>query len=87
MHIPAVTDILETASHVAVYDFTPEGTWVKKGIEGTLFLFQRDVEPFYGFFVMNRLDPENLTVLLGPDLETQVLGDYLMYKLPNGLLS
>ncbi len=78
-YIPDIKFILRTSSHVAVYDFK-QHSWFKTGIEGTMFLFQRAVFPYYGFFVINRLSTQNLLVMLHPSMETKLLGDYLVYK-------
>ncbi|KAI8929172.1 hypothetical protein BC831DRAFT_444977 [Entophlyctis helioformis] len=84
-HDPFISVILDTSSHVTVYDFdAPSQAWTKRGIEGTMFVFQRTVQPMFGFFVMNRLGIDNLMISLSSDLHIEMLGDYLMYKLPDG---
>jgi hypothetical protein len=39
----------------------------------------------FGFIVLNRLEPENLLVEITADLQIQQSGDYLMYKLADGI--
>ncbi|KAJ3018088.1 hypothetical protein HKX48_003164 [Thoreauomyces humboldtii] len=83
-HDPSISQILESSSHVVVYDFDPvTKNWTKKGIEGTMFVFQRSVAPLYGLFVMNRLGLENLMVLLNADMEVQLLQEFVIYRQPD----
>ncbi|KAJ3151369.1 mRNA-decapping enzyme 1A [Geranomyces variabilis] len=83
-HDPTIVSILDSSSHVVVYDFDPETkSWTKKGIEGTMFIFQRSKLPFYGLFVMNRLALENLMVLLNADMEVQLLQEFVIYRQPD----
>ncbi|KAJ3291208.1 hypothetical protein HK104_006268 [Borealophlyctis nickersoniae] len=80
-HDALITAILDSSSHVVVYNFDSRTqSWTKKGIEGTMFIFQRSAEPLYGIFVMNRLGMENLVASLNPDMEVQLLGDYVIYR-------
>ncbi|KAJ3085792.1 hypothetical protein HK102_013829 [Quaeritorhiza haematococci] len=80
-HDRTITNILDSSSHVVVYDFdTKAQKWTKKGIEGTMFLFQRSEHPMYGFLVMNRLGVDNLQVLLSDDMEFTIMQDYVIYK-------
>ncbi|KAH6565521.1 hypothetical protein BASA50_003629 [Batrachochytrium salamandrivorans] len=83
-HDPLIESILATSSHVTVYNFEPRSqAWTKRGIEGTMFIFQRNSQPQFGFMIMNRLSTENLVVSLTSDLQFEMLGDYLIYRLPN----
>eukprot|EP00842_Homolaphlyctis_polyrhiza_P002466 jgi/Hompol1/321/HPOL_003959-RA len=85
-HDPFISNILDTSSHVTVYDFDPKSqAWNKKGIEGTMFVFQRTVQPMFGFLVMNRLSTDSLIVSLTSQMQFEMLGEYLMYKLHDGL--
>ncbi|TPX65309.1 hypothetical protein SpCBS45565_g05294 [Spizellomyces sp. 'palustris'] len=84
-HDSNIVAILDSSSHVVVYDFDQQSSsWTKKGIEGTMFVFQRSVEPFYGLFVMNRLGIENLMVLLSADMEVQLMQEFVIYRKPDG---
>ena len=49
-----------------------------------MFIYKRQSNPRYGFFVLNRLNIENLNIPLTNDMEVQILGDYLIYKTPEG---
>ncbi|KND04991.1 uncharacterized protein SPPG_00674 [Spizellomyces punctatus DAOM BR117] len=83
-HDSNIVAILDSSSHVVVYDFDQQSSsWTKKGIEGTMFVFQRSVEPFYGLFVMNRLGIENLMVLLSADMEVQLMQEFVIYRKPD----
>lgn len=51
----SIIHIIETSSHVVLYDFdTHSSQWKKRGIEGTLFLYERSQEPRFGFYILNR---------------------------------
>lgn len=52
---PYVKDILETATHVALYTFNAdENEWEKTNIEGALFVYSRNGEPYNSILIMNR---------------------------------
>ncbi|KAJ3327978.1 mRNA-decapping enzyme 1B, partial [Kappamyces sp. JEL0680] len=77
----SISAILETTSHVVLYDFElASQTWKKRGIEGTLFLYERTVEPRFGVIVLNRLGLDNLEMKISSEMQIQLSGDYLMYK-------
>lgn len=52
-HDPNVSLIVDHTSYVVLYRFA-HGAWSKTGLEGTLFIYQRDVAPYFGVFVLNR---------------------------------
>ncbi|KAJ1912962.1 hypothetical protein IWQ60_009421 [Tieghemiomyces parasiticus] len=80
-HDAAITKILDQSSHVVIYQFdAASGGWTKKGVEGTLFLFQRNRSPYYGFFVMNRLALTNFCAFLRPTLEVQPTTDFIIFR-------
>lgn len=80
-HDSSITNIIESSSHVVVYNFEEKlKEWQKKGIEGTMFIFNRNKEPSLGFFVMNRLGLENLMVFITADMEIEISGDFVIYK-------
>ncbi|TPX44989.1 hypothetical protein SeMB42_g03421 [Synchytrium endobioticum] len=78
-------EIIDTYSYVAAYSFIDESqSWIKRGIEGPLFLFKRSASPHYAILIMNRLDPENLMMLLNPVMEVVLLEEFVVYRLPDG---
>ncbi|KAJ1563461.1 hypothetical protein HK096_000851, partial [Nowakowskiella sp. JEL0078] len=80
-HDKTVVSILDSSSHVVVYIFEPVSqSWNKRGIEGTMFILQRNFAPFYSLFILNRLGVENLNVCLTMDMEFQMTGDYVIYR-------
>jgi hypothetical protein len=85
---PFATNILDTAQKVAVYKFlAKKNEWKKLDVEGSLFLFERVVEPLHSFVVMNTLA---LNLFLQPvthDLEFQDRNPFLLYKSNNGELN
>ncbi|KAJ3126345.1 hypothetical protein HK098_007609 [Nowakowskiella sp. JEL0407] len=80
-HDATVVSILDSSSHVVVYTFEPSSqSWNKRGIEGTMFVLQRNISPYYSVFILNRLNIENLNVPLSPDMEFQMTSDYVIYR-------
>lgn len=52
---PYVKDILDTATHVALYSFNEDNSeWDKTEVEGALFVYSRNGEPFHSIVIMNR---------------------------------
>ncbi|KAI7821957.1 hypothetical protein BC939DRAFT_398301 [Gamsiella multidivaricata] len=81
-HDPHISDILDSSSHVVVYQFDEDSqAWTKKGVEGTMFVFKsRSSVPSYGFFIMNRLGLDNLMADLTGDMALQLTSDYIIYQ-------
>jgi len=81
---PYVRSIEGHSSNVALYNFNSDrAEWEKTQIEGTLFLFQREAEPKYGFTIMNRLNPENHIEPVTGQLDFQIQPPFLLYKNSN----
>lgn len=57
-HDPEISLIVDSTSYVVLYRFA-RGAWSKTGLEGTLFIYQREVAPYFGVFVLNRQSLEN----------------------------
>ncbi|KAF9006878.1 PH domain-like protein [Hymenopellis radicata] len=52
---PSITSIFDQFSHVCVYHFNINtNKWEKLGYEGSMFLYERNEYPPYGFYVLNR---------------------------------
>ncbi|PIA28175.1 hypothetical protein AQUCO_07200073v1 [Aquilegia coerulea] len=74
---PFIEEILITAAHVTLYDFSIERSeWSRKDVEGSLFVVKRNTQPRFQFIVMNRRNTENL---LG-DFEYEIQTPYLLYR-------
>ncbi|TPX69008.1 hypothetical protein CcCBS67573_g06963 [Chytriomyces confervae] len=87
-HDPLVTDILDSTSHVVVYDFDEaKQSWNKKGIEGTLFIVQRNSRVRHRMLILNRLSLDPFDVDLMDTIEFQVTGDYTGINLMHLLLN
>ncbi|XP_006824649.1 uncharacterized protein LOC102808292 [Saccoglossus kowalevskii] len=82
---PYITDIVETASQVALYTFNAGANeWEKTEVEGTLFVYTRSASPSNGYTIMNRLSMDNLTEPITKDLEFQVNDPFLLYRNTKG---
>lgn len=84
-HDPFATNIVAQAQRVAVYKFlTKKNEWKKLDVEGSLFLFERMVEPMHSFVVMNTLALNLFLQPITSDLEFQDRNPFLLYKTNNG---
>lgn len=78
---PYVKDILETATHVALYTFNgDENEWEKTNIEGALFVYSRNGEPYNSILIMNRLNTSNLVEPVAQGLDLQLQAPFLLYR-------
>ncbi|KAJ8674893.1 hypothetical protein QAD02_010679 [Eretmocerus hayati] len=82
---PYVKDILEQATHVALYTFSAENNeWEKTDIEGALFVYSRIGEPYHSILIMNRLSTKNQVEPVTPGLDLQLQEPFLLYKNAKG---
>lgn len=78
---PYVKDILETATHVALYTFNAiNNEWEKTNIEGALFVYSRNGEPYNSVLIMNRLNTNNLVEPVTQGLDLQLQEPFLLYR-------
>ncbi|XP_015511416.1 mRNA-decapping enzyme 1A [Neodiprion virginianus] len=78
---PYVKDILETATHVALYTFNAENNeWEKTDVEGALFVYSRNGEPYNSVLIMNRLNTNNLMEPVTQGLDLQLQEPFLLYR-------
>ncbi|KAF5188390.1 mRNA-decapping enzyme-like protein [Thalictrum thalictroides] len=78
---PFIEEILITAAHVTLYDFSIERSeWSRKDVEGSLFVVKRNTQPRFQFIVMNRRNTDNLVENLLGDFEYEIQIPYLLYR-------
>ncbi|XP_015432355.1 PREDICTED: mRNA-decapping enzyme 1B isoform X2 [Dufourea novaeangliae] len=78
---PYVKDILGTATHVALYTFNAvNNEWEKTDIEGALFVYSRNGEPYNSVLIMNRLNTNNLVEPVTQGLDLQLQEPFLLYR-------
>ncbi|XP_046390040.1 mRNA-decapping enzyme 1A [Ischnura elegans] len=78
---PYVKDILDSATHVALYTFNSEtNAWEKTDVEGALFVYGRNGEPYHGIVIMNRLNTNNLVEPVSNGLDFQLQEPFLLYR-------
>lgn len=76
---PSIVSIFDQFSHVCVYHH--DGTrWEKQGYEGTMFLYERDSYPPYGFYILNRVGMDDYIQRLYPEDSMQAHDKYLMMR-------
>ncbi|KAF9788675.1 hypothetical protein BJ322DRAFT_653377 [Thelephora terrestris] len=76
---PSIVSIFDQFSHVCLYHHNGE-KWEKKGYEGSMFLYEREEYPPYGFYILNRMGMDDYIQRMYPEDDMQILGEYLMYK-------
>ncbi len=78
---PNVHEVLSTAGHVCIYVFQ-EGSqsWVRKDVEGSLFIVKRRVAPRFALVVMNRLSDTNLVQEVDASFEFDIRDPYLIFR-------
>lgn len=78
---PYISEIVDTASQVALYSFNSTSTeWEKTSIEGSLFIYKRSASPLHGFMILNRLGLNNLVEPLTRHVEFQQQDPFLLYR-------
>ncbi|PSN31715.1 hypothetical protein C0J52_22074 [Blattella germanica] len=78
---PYAKDILDTATHVALYKFnTTDNEWEKTDVEGALFVYSRNGEPYHSILIMNRLNTNNLVEPVTQGLDLQLQEPFLLYR-------
>lgn len=76
-----ITSIIDKSSHVVAYQFDVKNNeWTKKGVEGSLIVFERSISPKYGFFILNRRGVENIFELVDYELQFKYERPYLLYR-------
>jgi len=78
---PCVISIEAHCSQVALYKYmSGNGPWEKTETEGTLFVYQREAEPQYGFTIMNRLNMDNMVEPVTTELDLKIQTPFLLYR-------
>lgn len=49
-------------------------------VEGSLFIYTRDIEPSFGFTILNRISPEDFSAYLTPTTNLELTADYIMFN-------
>jgi hypothetical protein len=75
----SIVSIFDQFSHVCVYHHNGE-KWEKHGYEGTMFLYERDAYPPYGFYILNRMGMDDYIQRIYPEDDIGAHGSYLMLR-------
>mmetsp|Transcript_30348 Transcript_30348/g.50113 ORF Transcript_30348/g.50113 Transcript_30348/m.50113 type:complete len:259 (-) Transcript_30348:59-835(-) len=76
-----VQDILESATHVGLYEFDQVGgAWEKKQVEGSLFFVKRNNNPRFQVVILNRSAADNWTLAMAPMMQLQNNDPYLILR-------
>ncbi|KAJ7885120.1 hypothetical protein B0H14DRAFT_2699818, partial [Mycena olivaceomarginata] len=76
---PSIIKIFDQFSHVCVYHHNGI-TWEKNGYEGSMFLYESDSYPPYGFYILNRMGMDDYIQRLYPEDVSGPHGTYLMLR-------
>jgi len=88
-HDSTIHSILDQVSYAVLYNYNfdtnEDGSlvgWEKRGVEGSMFIYERKVEPRYGFFILNRNGIGNFiqTMSKDDDLELTDDDDYIIFR-------
>jgi len=78
---PQIVDLAITASHVVLYQFSLETQqWIKRNVEGSLFVVKRSDLPRFKLIVSNRNSTENLEVGITSTFQMQLREPYLIFR-------
>mmetsp|Transcript_22471 Transcript_22471/g.33880 ORF Transcript_22471/g.33880 Transcript_22471/m.33880 type:complete len:315 (-) Transcript_22471:125-1069(-) len=78
---PQIVDLAITASHVVLYQFSLETQqWIKRNVEGSLFVVKRSDMPRFKLIVSNRNSTENLEVGITSTFQMQLREPYLIFR-------
>ena len=87
---PDIDEVLGSASHVTLYSFDLDSRqWMRKNVEGSLFVVKRRSLPRFQFIVLNRLASEvtgkceNCVEDLLGEFEFELSPPYLLYRSQN----
>ncbi|KAK0461430.1 uncharacterized protein EV420DRAFT_1531937 [Desarmillaria tabescens] len=76
---PSITTIFDQFSHVCVYHHNGS-KWEKLGYEGSMFLYERESYPPYGFYILNRMGMDDYIQRIHPEDDMGLHGSYLMIQ-------
>ncbi|BDA51353.1 probable mRNA-decapping enzyme 1B at N-terminal half [Coccomyxa sp. Obi] len=77
----ATEQVLASANHVALYDFDQtDSRWIRKDVEGSLFLIQRNVVPFYQIIILNKKSQQNYVEDVTAGFQFEKSRPYLLYR-------
>ncbi len=79
---PSVMEIIDDATHVAIYRFiTEESKWVRMDIEGSAYVTRNSTPPLYSLIVMNKKGEEDLILHVKENMDKIRIQDkYLMIR-------
>jgi mRNA-decapping enzyme 1B len=73
-----IVDIVQTATHVVLYEYEAATAWQKTGFEGSLFLAHSAAA--YQLVILNRNSPDNFQMPLAADTQLQHDDPFLIFK-------
>jgi len=76
-----IVDVTHAARHTALYTYVDDTQkWERKGIEGSLFLTTRSVEPIYQVVVLNRLSTSNWFEPINAAFQIEEADPFLLFS-------
>ena len=78
---PEITDVLESATHVTMYQFDPTTSkWDRYDCEGPLFIVKRGSAPRFNLTIVNRLSRTNFMRPVTSAFHVELVEPYLIFK-------
>ncbi|KMZ66518.1 hypothetical protein ZOSMA_298G00010 [Zostera marina] len=87
---PFIEDILIVASHVVLYELMIDvNQYIRKDVEGSLFVVKRTSQPRFRFIVLNRQNKNTTSIFnfiedINGDLTCEVKSPYFIYENAKG---
>ncbi|KAG8995965.1 hypothetical protein FRB90_012860, partial [Tulasnella sp. 427] len=78
-HDPAITTIVDQFTYAVLYRYEDD-SWVKRGVEGSMFVYTRTDPPIHGFCILNREGVGNFVQPLRRGDDMEVADDYIIYR-------
>nr|BAN65578.1 Dcp1-like decapping family protein [Babesia bovis] len=75
-----VKDIIFQTPFVTAYELKGNNEWERAGIEGFLYLLQRDAEPAHSIIVVNRKLEHHLIEYITPEFQVALEGNFIFYR-------
>lgn len=80
----AISRIVATSTHAAMYQLSDDHKWTKLSVEGALFCVERAAEPRWGFCILNQQSTENFFQLIHKGMTIEHKNPFLIYKSRDG---
>ncbi|KAG8906751.1 hypothetical protein FRB99_006242 [Tulasnella sp. 403] len=78
-HDPQITTIVDQFTYAVLYRYEHD-RWIKRGVEGSMFVYTRTEPPRHGFCILNREGAGNFVQPLRRGDDMEITDDYIIYR-------